>query len=207
MSEANEAKNAPMIVTFLSARKSPAAAQVARGFGVAGKKVLIIDLDCEGRLSEPFENEGPHLSVAAIFPKDGKPAAKSLDDVITATGCENVWLAPTDRILMDLHPDDASTLRREIQGLERPFDVIVIDCPFGPFGSMARNAIAAIAAGNADSTVMILRLTEVKDDLLAPYSVSGFDPKRMRRVIRIAKDTLSEIGGVKATRPLKVIPG
>lgn len=171
----------PRVVTVFSSKsgtgKTTIAALLAWKLAEQGESVLIVDLDGQSNISRLFEVEKPPSTIADLFPKEGGSPAKALDEVIVPAGCDNVWIAPSDRSLLNLDATDIpeTMLRDAILGMERMFDCIVIDCP-PTTGSLNAGAIRAIEAGNEKSTVVVPTRATATDMVAA-----AMDLKMIRR--------------------------
>lgn len=99
--------------------KTTTAIHVAHGFALAGRKVLLMDLDPQGNAT---------IAVQGMRSDQDAPAMR---EWITPV-CERLWLVPSAGA--DAHADreatlDAAHLQEMVRGLEGEIDVLIVDCP------------------------------------------------------------------------------
>ena len=206
----------PRVVTVFSSKsgtgKTTVAALLAWKLAEQGESVLIVDLDGQSNISRLFEVEKPPSTIADLFPKEGGSPAKALDEVIVPAGCDNVWIAPSDRSLLNLDATDIpeTMLRDAILGMERMFDCIVIDCP-PTTGSLNAGAIRAIEAGSEKSTVVVPTRATATDMAAAAMKLKMIrhdnpaDLVSLAESLSFVEETLGRSEGQLPLTPYKVV--
>lgn len=116
-----------------------------------GYKVLLIDFDPQGNLSQVLGIENPERQIAeTLFTKETIPIVKIQ---------ENLWLAPSDISLAEIEVDLLTKvggdlrLRYKIKEVIDDYDFVFIDCP----PSLSKLTISAL---NACDSVLITMLPE-----------------------------------------------
>ena len=183
--------------------KSTTAACMAVCFGQAGDRVLVIDMDGQGNLSEymgVIDADGVEDCIANVMLPDRRGQFLGLNDVIKHTEYENVDIAPSSIAFAsgatDLEKDNRSfrefRLADAIRDLDavNHYDKIIIDCP-PAINLIAMNAVNAISSGNADSMVIIPVKTEM-------FSIKGV--KETLDLIDQAEKVAARIKPVKYQR-------
>ncbi|MGN0038395.1 MAG: ParA family protein [Coriobacteriales bacterium] len=183
--------------------KSTTAACMAVCFGQAGDRVLVIDMDGQGNLSEYMgiiDADGVQDCIANVMLPDRRGQFLGLNDIIKSTAYENVDIAPSSIAFAsgatDLEKDNRSfrefRLADAIRDLDavRHYDKIIIDCP-PAINLIAMNAVNAISSGNAESMVIIPVKTEM-------FSIKGV--KETLDLIDQAEKVAARIKPVKYQR-------
>ncbi|MGN0072680.1 MAG: ParA family protein [Coriobacteriales bacterium] len=183
--------------------KSTTAACMAVCFGQAGDRVLVIDMDGQGNLSEYMgciDADGLEDCIANVMLPDRRGQFLGLNDIIKSTTYENVDIAPSSIAFAsgatELEKDNRSfrefRLADAIRDLDavKHYDKIIIDCP-PAINLIAMNAVNAISSGNADSMVIIPVKTEM-------FSIKGV--KETLDLIDQAEKVAARIKPVKYQR-------
>ena len=153
--------------------KSTTAACMAVCFGQAGDKVLVIDMDGQGNISEymgVIDANGEEDCIANVMLPDRRGQFLGLKDIIKKTEYDNVDIAPSSISFASgatgLEKDNRSfrefRLADAIRDLDavRHYDKIIIDCP-PAINLIAMNAVNALSSGNSESMVIIPVKTEM----------------------------------------------
>ena len=116
--------------------KTTTATTLAHAFGLAGRRVLVIDIDPQANATS-----GMGVEIAARSPTFAPPGSPCSP---VETAWERVWCLPAGRDLENIPgrvPSNA--LRDNIArvGLDR-FDIVLVDCP-PSLGPLTQNALAA----------------------------------------------------------------
>lgn len=212
MENATELGGKPRVITVFSTNggtgKTTIAALLAWNLSSRGQSVLVIDLDNQSSISRLFEVERPSSTIADIFPKEDGAPAKTLSEIVVSTSCENVWIAPSDRSLYDLNA--TTTLRDAIEGLERSFDCIIIDCAPVMRG-LSAGAIRAIEAGSEGSTVVVPTRATADGMVAALLDLKMTRPNHpddffsLAESLRFVEETLGSIEGELPMTPYKIV--
>ena len=115
---------------------------------IAGKKVLMIDLDPQASLTilcnfMPGQNE---FSVCNLF--DGKTDPLDCGYLVKSTNLENLYIVPSDIELAEVEQNITGRTAREkilkkaLKSFEEYFDYVFIDCP-PQLGILTTNALVA----------------------------------------------------------------
>ncbi len=121
-----------------------------------GFKVLLIDFDPQGNLSQILGVENPQVQVAdCLFSDLPLPIIEILD---------GLWLAPSDITLAESEVDLLSRvggdvrLKHKIEPLLESFDYILIDCP----PSLSKLTVSALNASNSTLITMLPESSSMK---------------------------------------------
>jgi chromosome partitioning protein len=134
--------------------KTTTAVNLASGLALAGRRVLLCDLDPQGNATSAL---GCDRDTAAFGTADAILGLEPLDRVLVPTAQEGLWLAPATPALVGVEVELVALPNRELRlhlafaGLSRPFDYVVIDCP-PSLGLVTLNALTA-----ADSVLVPLQ--------------------------------------------------
>jgi chromosome partitioning protein len=129
--------------------KTTTAINVATSIAIAGRKVLLVDVDPQGNLTSGLGLKGqraPEGSVYEALLTDGTPGA-----FVLPTTVENLSLIPADRNLTGAEiemvplPEREARLKRVLDPLRGEFEFIFIDCP-PSLGLLTLNALVAADA-------------------------------------------------------------
>jgi chromosome partitioning protein len=119
--------------------KSSTCFHLAGSFAAAGQRVLLIDADPQGSLSQGFlgsdlvENLPAIETLAALFDEDGFFLDRQR--LIRPTGFERISLVPTNQHLASYNspnPEDGAMMQyslREFLEEQTEYDIVLIDCP------------------------------------------------------------------------------
>jgi len=129
--------------------KTTTAINVATSLALAGRKVLLVDVDPQGNLTSGVGLKGQRAEGGTIYEAlmtDAGPEAFLLE-----TQVQNLSLIPADRNLTGAEielvsvPRREHRLRRVLEPLRARFDLIFIDCP-PSLGLLTLNALVAADA-------------------------------------------------------------
>jgi chromosome partitioning protein len=130
--------------------KTTTAINTATAIAMAGRHVLLVDVDPQGNLTSGMGLKGQRAASGTVYEAlMGDPAA--LDDFILTTAVDHLSLMPADRSLtgaeieMVTLPERERRLQRVLEPLRTRFDYIVIDCP-PSLGLLTLNALVAADA-------------------------------------------------------------
>lgn len=161
----------PAIISIMSFKggcaKTTTAASLAICLGERGHRVLIIDFDGQGNISQyfnAFDKRAEEKCISDVLFSTAKGMGDNrvpLDSIIHDTAYENVSIAPANYRFADADADfrsektnSDSLLKFAIEDMQREFDYIIIDC--APSLNMTvTNAIVALEAGNKNSMIII----------------------------------------------------
>jgi chromosome partitioning protein len=151
--------------------KTTTAINVATSIAMAGRKVLLVDVDPQGNLTSGLGLKGQRTQAGTIYealmssaPTDKSAAAEasafaeatadreqSPQAFVLETSVEDMFLIPADRSLTGAEielvavPERERRLRRVLEPLRGDFDHIFIDCP-PSLGLLTLNALVAADA-------------------------------------------------------------
>ncbi len=129
--------------------KTTTAINVAAALALAGRRVLLVDVDPQANLSSGIGLKGARSSTGTVYDAlltDGPPASFML-----STAVENLFLIPADSSLTGAEielvplPERERRLQRVLDPLRLEFDDIFIDCP-PSLGLLTLNALVAADA-------------------------------------------------------------
>ena len=129
--------------------KTTTAINVASSLALAGRKVLLVDVDPQANLTSGVGLKGRHAPAGTIYDAlmtDADPNAFLLE-----TQVENLFIIPADRNLTGAEielvsvPQREMRMRRVLEPLRARFDLIFIDCP-PSLGLLTLNALVAADA-------------------------------------------------------------
>lgn len=131
--------------------KTTTAYNLAAGKALAGKRVLMIDLDPQASLTiscgiHPDSEEFDQANVCSLFDKKTDPAECVF--LVEKSGLENLYIIPSNidlavtetKLVIGRNSD--VQLRKAVKKLEDYFDYIFIDCP-PQLGTLLINALVA----------------------------------------------------------------
>jgi len=119
--------------------KTTTATTLAHALGLAGRRVLVVDVDPQGNATSGMGVEAVDTSPAFCQHSAGPEVP---------TPWEGVWCIPAGRDLEHLATQRAlprGRLRESLARLRQPFDVVLVDCP-PSLGPLTQNALAASEA-------------------------------------------------------------
>ncbi|MCY3651751.1 MAG: ParA family protein [Acidimicrobiia bacterium] len=125
--------------------KTTTAINLASTLALEGRRVLLLDLDPQGNASSGLGirvDSGEQSIYSALI------GLKDLDEIVVATGVENLVLGPSNLDLAGAELEMVSMLNRERQldralsSLDESFDIILIDCA-PSLGLLTINALVA----------------------------------------------------------------
>lgn len=164
--------------------KTSTTAALGAGLAHFKRKVLIVDLDCQGNLSQSF---GLNDSEPSIY-----EALKGLAHIPEVEVKNNLWLTPSNLKLssaeleLSMEPGRESLLGRLLKKTQNEYDYIFIDCP-PSLGLLTINAL------NAANKVLI----PLQSQYLASRGLSS-----LMEIIAKVKERLNpdlSIGGIVIT--------
>jgi len=129
--------------------KTTTAINVATSLALAGRRVLLVDVDPQGNLTSGVGLKGHRAVGGTIYEALMTDAAP--DAFLLATQVQNLSLIPADRDLTGAEielvsvPQREHRLRRVLEPLRARFDLIFIDCP-PSLGLLTLNALVAADA-------------------------------------------------------------
>ena len=127
--------------------KTTTAINVATAIAMAGRHVLLVDVDPQGNLTSGVGLKGQRGAAGTIYEALTTDVG-SLDGFILPTRVDNLSLIPADRNLTGAEiemvglPERERRLQRVLEPLRARFDFIVIDCP-PSLGLLTLNALVA----------------------------------------------------------------
>ena len=129
--------------------KTTTAINVATSLALAGRRVLLVDVDPQGNLTSGVGLKGHRAGGGTIYEALMTDAAP--DAFLLETQVRNLSLIPADRHLTGAEielvsvPQREHRLRRVLEALRARFDLIFIDCP-PSLGLLTLNALVAADA-------------------------------------------------------------
>jgi chromosome partitioning protein len=126
--------------------KTTTAINLATSIALAGRAVLMVDVDPQGNLTSGVGLKGRRAEAGTVYEAllgDDLP-----DGFVLQTSIDNLFLIPADRSLtgaeieLVTQPDRERRLRRVVDPLRTRFDHIFIDCP-PSLGLLTLNALVA----------------------------------------------------------------
>ncbi len=130
--------------------KTTTAINVATAVAMAGRRVLLVDVDPQGNLTSGFGLKGQRGAEGTVYEAvTGDTAAG--DGFLLPTRVEHLFLMPADRNLTGAEielvamPERERRLQRVLEPLRPRFDYIIIDCP-PSLGLLTLNALVAADA-------------------------------------------------------------
>ena len=130
--------------------KTTTAINVATAIAMAGRQVLLVDVDPQGNLTSGVGLKGQRGPGGTVY-EAVMTDATAHDGVVMPTRVDNLFLIPADRNLtgaeieMVALPDRERRLQRVLEPLRARFDYILVDCP-PSLGLLTLNALVAADA-------------------------------------------------------------
>lgn len=190
-----EKNDKPTVISVMSYKggvaKTTTSACLAICLAETGHKVLIIDLDGQGNISQYFrvyDRLSTDTCIADVMYQTSQSSERlSLEEVMRPTDYNNVFIVPSNfrfadadaKLKAETSGGVDTRLRYAIEDLKESFDYIIIDC--GPRLDMTTtNAIVALEAGKHGSLIII------------PVKIDGFAVAGVSQTIDIINRTARE---------------
>lgn len=180
----------PMVVSVMSFKggtaKTTSIVNLSTLLASYGKRVLCIDLDPQGNLSQTFHVYDTNVEESCIMDilcQDSAGKHARIEDVMATTNIDAIYPDKLYVVRADLRAismnnmlinemsnvssEVTNRLKLAIEEMYEHFDYIFIDCP-PALNLITTNAIVALEAGNSHSMIII----PIKTDL---YSSTGLD--------------------------------
>ncbi len=130
--------------------KTTTAVNLGASLALAGRRVLLVDMDPQGNLTSGVGLKGRSSPAGSIYRAlVGSPSG--LAPFVIATAVENLSLVPSDRNLTGAEielvslPERERRLRRLVRPLSYAYDHVLVDCP-PSLGLLTLNALVAADA-------------------------------------------------------------
>jgi chromosome partitioning protein len=126
--------------------KTTTAANLAACLARSGQRVLAVDLDAQANLTMSFGLDPDSLEASCydlLLDEDTQ-----VQDVVTESGFDNLWLLPSDIRLAGVEAQLAGcvgaerTLKQKLIKVRRRYDMVVVDCP-PTLGALTVNGLVA----------------------------------------------------------------
>ncbi len=130
--------------------KTTTAINLATSLALAGKRVLVVDMDPQGNLTSGVGHKGQRAPGGTVY-EALLGENVSAEKFLISTAVENLHLMPSDRSLtgaeIEMVPlqDREHRLKKVIEGVRTQFEFIFIDCP-PSLGLLTLNALVAADA-------------------------------------------------------------
>jgi len=112
--------------------KTTTAINLAAGLAMAGKKVLLVDVDPQGNATS---GAGVPRSIGRKSLYDAMISGNSVREIVLPTEVQTLWVLPSDKDLAGIEiefaevPDRSTVLKRLLEPIREFFHYIIIDCP------------------------------------------------------------------------------
>lgn len=175
----------PMVIAAMSFKggvaKTTTIVNVATYLAEHGKRVLCIDLDPQGNLSQTFhvfDIDMVRPCIQQVLCRKSNGESMGIEEVMIETPLnedKRLYIVPSDLrannmsndMVSELAGDVTTRLKEAIEDIDDQFDYIFIDCP-PALNIVVTNAILATQAGNRHSLIIV----PIKCDM---YSTAGLD--------------------------------
>jgi chromosome partitioning protein len=130
--------------------KTTTALNAATALALAGRRVLLVDVDPQGNLTSGLGLKGQRGTAGTVYEAVTSDEAVSTGFILP-TRVANLFLMPADRNLtgaeieMVTLPDRERRLQRVLEPLRTQFDYLIVDCP-PSLGLLTLNALVAADA-------------------------------------------------------------
>jgi chromosome partitioning protein len=129
--------------------KTTTAINLATSIALAGKRVLLVDVDPQGNLTSGVGAKALRSETGTIY--EALLTGAAPESFVVQTPVPNLWIVPADRNLtgaeieMVMLPEREHRLKRLLDPLRASFDHVFIDCP-PSLGLLTLNALVAADA-------------------------------------------------------------
>jgi chromosome partitioning protein len=195
--------------------KTTTAVTLAAGLGLAGAKVLLVDLDPQANATSGVgqDKRAEYIHNGAVSEISYSYIKSVLSDDllipnIVRTEFENLWLLPSCEELSDLdliqllQDEFFEPWRAQVRGLRQHFDVILLDCP------PSLGGIPRLAMSVSDEVLIPVQceyyameglsqilpvIEELRDGVQPELSIAGLLLTMYSRELQVSNDVVEEI--------------
>jgi len=136
--------------------KTTTALNLAMSMAKTGMKTLLVDVDLRRPMAEKILNVAPDVGITSFITGESE-----LDDIVFATGSENLYIIPcgpippnpAELLSSDIFTNLTESIKEQhFEIVDGKFDMIIFDTP--PLGSVID---AAIVAAQTDGTILVIK--------------------------------------------------